>query len=109
MPLRNAFYGFVLGAIFSTNGMAKPFPKGAGIVCPVRDANLANESWTDSAGGQHLIWSDSNIIFILIRDQWQYAEPSDGAYDWSYLDKGLNLARSYGKPIVISVDGAAAP
>lgn len=90
----------------------KQMPKGAGVVTTVRDANLANEHWTDSNGVKHYIWQDTNLKFVVIRDIWTLIEPNDVdtpnknyTYDWSYLDNAVSLARSNAKNIVISVSG----
>ena len=91
------------------SSMAKNFPFGSGVVPAVRAGDLKTEYWTDSNGVQHPIWQDPEIQFIVIRDTWALAEPSDGVYDWSYLDHGKNLAVQYAKNIVMSVNGAVYP
>ena len=59
----------------------------------VGDHDLANDS----------SWTNPNITGVIIRNSWQNVEPSQGTFDWSYLDQGITLAHQYNKKLGISI------
>lgn len=55
-------------------------------------------------------WTNPNIAGVVLRTNWATVEPSQGQFNWSFLDTGVALAQSHGKKIIISVDaGTSSP
>lgn len=59
----------------------------------IAEPNLANDT----------SWTNPNITGVVIRTWWKYVEPSQGVFDWSYVDQGLALAQKYNKKIAITI------
>jgi Beta-galactosidase len=52
---------------------------------------------------QDASWTNPNITGVVIRTWWKYVQPTQGTYDWSYIDKGVALAQQNNKKIAISI------
>ncbi|PYJ65826.1 MAG: hypothetical protein DME76_17760, partial [Verrucomicrobia bacterium] len=48
-------------------------------------------------------WTNPNVQGIILRAQWDKIEPIEGQYDFSYYDRGFELAKKYNKRIEIRV------
>jgi Beta-galactosidase len=48
-------------------------------------------------------WNNPNIAGVVLRTDWAKIEPSENAYDWTYLDTGVARAQASNKKIAISV------
>jgi hypothetical protein len=48
-------------------------------------------------------WANSNVDGIVLRADWDKIEPTEGKIDFSYFDRGLELAKKYNKRIEILV------
>jgi hypothetical protein len=48
-------------------------------------------------------WDNPNISGVVLRTDWAKVEPSENAYDWTYLDTGVARAQATKKKIAISV------
>jgi hypothetical protein len=48
-------------------------------------------------------WTNSNVDGIVLRADWDKIEPTEGRIDFSYFDRGLELAKTYNKRIEILV------
>jgi acetyl esterase len=48
-------------------------------------------------------WTNPNVDGIVLRADWDKIEPSEGNIDWSYFDRGLELAKEHNKRIEIIV------
>src|SRR5260370_18038681 len=66
------------------HGVFSLVPPGA----PIKSATLANPS----------------VDGISIRQAWADLEPSEGVYNWAYLDTEIGLARSAGKKVLLRIE-----
>ena len=48
-------------------------------------------------------WTNPNVDGIVLRADWDKIEPTEGKVDFSYFDRGLELAKKYNKRIEILV------
>ena len=48
-------------------------------------------------------WTNPNVDGIVLRADWDKIEPTEGKIDFSYFDRGLELAKKYNKRIEILV------
>ena len=48
-------------------------------------------------------WTNPNVDGIILRAQWDKIEPTEGHYDFSYYDRGFELAKKYNKRIEMRV------
>jgi hypothetical protein len=48
-------------------------------------------------------WNNPNVAGVVLRTDWAKIEPSENAYDWTYLDTGVARAQATNKKIAISV------
>ena len=48
-------------------------------------------------------WTNPNVDGIVLRADWDKIEPTEGKIDFSYFDRGLDLAKKYNKRIEILV------
>ncbi len=48
-------------------------------------------------------WTNPNVDGIVLRCDWDKIEPTEGKIDFSYFDRGLELAKKYNKRIEILV------
>ena len=48
-------------------------------------------------------WTNPDVQGIILRAQWDKIESTEGHYDWSYYDRGFELAKKYNKRIEIRV------
>jgi len=49
------------------------------------------------------VLSNPDVDGISLRTGWEHVEPSDGSYDWSYLDAEIAKAKNAGKKVLIRV------
>lgn len=48
-------------------------------------------------------WTNANVDGVVLRADWDKIEGTEGQVDWSYFDRGLELAKRHGKRIEILV------
>ena len=48
-------------------------------------------------------WTNDNIDGIVLRQQWEKLEPKEGEIDFTYFDRGLELAKKHNKRVQILV------
>ena len=48
-------------------------------------------------------WKNPNVTGVIIRTSWQNVEPSQGTFNWSYVDQGITLAHKYTKKVGITI------
>lgn len=48
-------------------------------------------------------WDNPHVAGVVLRTDWAKVEPSENAYDWTYLDTGVARAQATNKKIAISV------
>jgi hypothetical protein len=79
---------------------AKQPPRGIYVALRVNDPELSDES----------CWSDPNVKGVLLRAGWSDIEKVKGTYDWSYFDRGIALAGTHDKMVMLSIScGTQAP
>jgi hypothetical protein len=50
-------------------------------------------------------WANPNVDGIVLRADWGQIEPTEGQIDWSYFDRGFELAKKHNKQIEIIIIG----
>src|SRR5438094_4568942 len=53
--------------------------------------------------GDPFVYSDPDVDGISVRQRWGDLEPTEGFYDWTYLDGVTARAAAAGKPILLRV------
>jgi hypothetical protein len=48
-------------------------------------------------------WTNPSVQGVALRTQWSKIQPTEDAFDWSYLDQGVALAAQYNKKISILI------
>ena len=48
-------------------------------------------------------WTNSLVQGVALRTQWSKIQPTEAAFDWSFLDQGMVLAAQHGKKISILI------
>src|SRR5579864_1749598 len=48
-------------------------------------------------------WTNPNVKGFMIRDFWQNVEPTEGTYNFSFLDQAVTLAHQHGKFVGLSI------
>jgi Beta-galactosidase len=104
-PMRNlGFFSSLLlllaVPLLPSRAATKPPPRGTYVALKENDPNIDSEP----------CWKDTNVFGVLLRIEWSVVEANQGAYDWSYFDHGLALAKDHGKLVQMSITcGVGAP
>jgi hypothetical protein len=53
--------------------------------------------------GQRSFWTNPDIDGALVRSHWDKIEPTEGKFDWGYLDEAVQLASAHHKQLGLSV------
>lgn len=48
-------------------------------------------------------WTNSLVQGVALRTQWSKIQPTEAAFDWSFLDQGMALAAQHGKKVSILI------
>jgi hypothetical protein len=55
-------------------------------------------------------WKNTLVQGVALRTQWSIIQPNEAAFDWSYLDRAVALAKTYEKKVSILITaGVTAP
>ena len=74
-------------------GVSKSAARGVFVVLKVDDPHLESEP----------AWTDPNIVGVLLRTRWSSVELTQSRFDWNYFDRGLSMAHTKGKTVILSV------
>jgi hypothetical protein len=74
----------------------------AGIWCLLPSYGYKHPKQTDKLNNTPC-WTNPNVDGIVLRADWDKIEPTEGKIDFSYFDRGLELAKKYNKRIEILV------
>jgi hypothetical protein len=90
-------YGFILAIAFGFAGACLCFSKqptyGTYCLFPVNDLGMPTSA----------VWEEKYVPGIAIRLRWLDVEPTQGVFDWSYIDQAVLLAAQHGKVISVRI------
>ena len=58
----------------------------------------------EAAQAMHPDIENPDVVGISIRQDWAALEPSEGNFDWSFLDAQVGRAAAYGKVILLRIN-----
>src|SRR5205807_7460217 len=95
VPFRTALlFGALFCACLTTPGKAfSQIPRGVFCLQPAGQGT----------GPDPIVYSDPDVDGISVRQNWADLQPTEGVYDWRYLDNVIARAAAAGKPVLLRV------